>query len=162
MSIPSRPALWVAAALAILLALYTAWSGLSRLHERRAAVHAAQSDAEASAIPISDLVPQGGAYRAGTRDIAAEAFRLRLLEAAVERRLLVERVAIEPARRDASAALVARIAVSGPEAQVLQYAAAVERARPLARLTDWRLQSTSAGDGTIRLDGHVSALWQGS
>lgn len=160
MSTANKPVLWFAIFVVTLLTLYAAFTGLAQLHDRRVVLQAAQQNSDASLLPVKGFVARG--YRSGTRDISAEAFKLRLLEQAIDRRLLVERIEIEPAARDASAALVARIAVSGPEALVLQYAAALERGQPLVRLTDWRLQRTAAGDGTIRLDGHAVAIWEGA
>ena len=157
----NRPVALFAAVVLMLLAFYAAWTGLVQLQEKRVAVQTVRRNATASHLSIAAMLPPGEIYRAGTRDIAAEAFRLRLLEYAVDRRLLVEHVTIEPAAGDASAAIVARVSVSGPEAAVLQYASALERSRPLIRFTDWRLQPTAAGDGTIRIDGHASALWAG-
>lgn len=156
-----RPLTIFGLAVALVAALALSWTGLARLHRNRLELQAARLGADAARAPLRGLVAPGNAYEDGARAIAAEALRLKLLEQAVDRRLLVERIEIEPVRADASAAIVARVAVSGPEAAVLQYAAAIERSRPLIRFTDWRLASAAANDGTIRLEGHATVLWVG-
>jgi len=144
-----------------MLALYLSHIGLMRLDRERAALALARQGAQSESRPLTHLAGRGGAWREGSRDIAAGAIRLRLLEAAVDRRLLVERIAIEPAVQDATAAIIARVTVSGPEAAVVRYVADIERGRPLVRFADWQLRRSAAGDGTVRFDGHAASIWAG-
>lgn len=146
-------ALPLAVALGVIVALWLAHKGIATRDAERRVLRANQA---AVLMPARGIAP---GYRAASRGEAAEAMRLRLLRAATDRRLLVEAIEIAPPQLGAPARLDAHVAVSGSQAAVLDYAAAIERGSPLIRFATWRI-GASSDDSVLRLDARAVALWE--
>ncbi|MFD2499177.1 hypothetical protein ACFSTI_10520 [Rhizorhabdus histidinilytica] len=64
------------------------------------------------------------------------------------------------ADRALPAELGADVTVSGPEADVLGFARAIETAHPAIRFARWRIGRTGPGETAIRLDARAMAVWE--
>jgi hypothetical protein len=98
------------------------------------------------------LLPKGLGFAGRDRAEAEKAFVASLRRAAADRRLLLERLAPQPANVRMPAELSADLILSGPEADVLAVVRSIESGRPLIRFAFWRLARTGTAETAVRLE----------
>ena len=145
---------------AIALALTAGWFGVERLNRERERLTTLEAMADLGSRPPVPLLPEGLAHAAGDRRSAEAAFGRQLRQAASGHRLLVERIETLAADRERPGLLIARIAVSGSETDIMRFVRRVESGKPAIRFADWRIGRTAAGESTIRIEATALALWE--
>lgn len=146
-------------AISSVIAAAAAWSGVNRLAYERDRLATAEVMALAGSRSRVPLLRNAMAFTHANRRDAVARFAGQLREAASNHRLLVERFDVVPASPDRDALLTARIAVSGSEADIRDFASTVENARPAIRLAEWRVARTGADEASIRIEARALALW---
>ncbi|MBO9379365.1 hypothetical protein GG804_21565 [Sphingomonas histidinilytica] len=154
------PAVGLGAGLGLMLATGLAWAGLDALAAARARLWTVEARASAGAVPVKRLLPVEASHGQEDRRTAEAALLAAIRGAAADRRLLLERVAPVAADRALPAELGADVTVSGPEADVLGFARAIETAHPAIRFARWRIGRTGPGETAIRLDARAMAVWE--
>jgi len=145
---------------AIALALIAGWFGIERLNRERDRLTTLEAMADLGSRPPVPLLPEGLAHAGRDRRAAEAAFGRQLRQAASGYRLLVERIEQLAADRERPGLLIARIAVSGSEADIMRFVRRVESGKPAIRFADWHIGPTAPGESTIRIEGSALALWE--
>jgi hypothetical protein len=124
-----------------------------RAAQRESARIAALLDAPELPRPL--LLPRDHQY-AGSRHQAPLQLRDMIAATAAAHRLLIE----DLQRLDGypEPLVAVRLRLSGPEAAVRRFVGEVERARPVVRFSDWRLEPVGAA-GSLRFEAKAAALW---
>ncbi len=136
----------VALAALVLLLWAGAWVAIGRLDDARTRLASARA-----APPPRALALPADAWTSGPDALAA-----RITRAAAARRLMVERLAPRPAPPGLAGI---DLVLSGPEPALVALVAEVEAARPIVRLSHWRLER-AAGTGAVRLTARAVAPWR--
>ena len=141
------------------IAVATAWSGVNRLAYERERLTAAEVMALAGSRPRAPLLRNAMAFTHTNRRDAIARFAGQLREAASRHRLLVERLDTVTVPSDPDTLLTVRIAVSGSEADIRDFASTVESASPAIRFAEWRVAPTGTDEASIRIEARALALW---
>ena len=146
--------------MAVALTLTAGWFGVERLNRERDRLTTLEAMAALGSRAPVPLLPEGLAHGGGSRRAAEAAFGRQIDQAASGHRLLVERIEQLAADRERPGLLLARIAVSGSEADIMRFVRRVESGKPAIRFADWHIGRTAPGESTIRIEGNALALWE--
>lgn len=144
----------------VIAAMPLAWSGLDALAQSRGRLAMLEMQAKAGAAPSRPLLDTGLGHDDAERAAAMRVLVATVRRLAAERRLLVER--IDPLAMDNAgpAELALAVSLSGPEADILRAARAIEAARPATRFADWRVARTGRSETAVRLEGRLVGYWE--
>jgi hypothetical protein len=154
----ARPAAILAVSIPI--SAVVAWTGVDRLAYERRRLEAVEAIVQAGSRPIVPLISGNMAFADPDRRSALARFGSQLEKAAADHRLLVERLDQISVKPDRQGVLMARIAVSGSESDILTFIRIVESGKPAIRFAPWRIARTARGESTIRIDARALALWK--
>lgn len=130
---------------------------LSRLEQSRFLLARAEGLVAAPLPDAQAALPPGLAYRASDRAAATDAFSAQVAALLLGGAASVE--AITPIDGKGSTPLAMQLVVIGPEADVARFIAAAERARPIIRFADWRLEVADPAAGTVKFSATALAAW---
>ncbi len=151
---------WLIALILVLpIAMIVAWYGFAALSDARTRLATLERMRDAGSQPMPRLM-LAGAFADRDRAIAAARFVRRLSEAAAAHRLLVEGSEVEPADPARPALLMARIGLSGSEADIIGFARSLEAGTPAIRFATWHIGRTAPGEATVRFEGRPIAVWE--